>query len=300
MLQEIKPPKWNKVRISRLSRFKIWWSTRRATRNDGYGGEQYATYLSRLGGSFPVGEEDVILAACDDRYFERFALPLIASIAASSGEHALHLHLLKPSEHTVSHAENLRSSFGNVKFTFTVDLCEDAFSGNDIRIYYTAARFILAPAVLAAGVKRLLIIDVDALMQNSPWPIMDSLRPGVTIAFNSRPTEKRAWKKMLAGAVLYVADPVSKRFAGRLSRALLMNVGRPQQYYVDQIIPYYLSRLSERGTRDSIENLPAGLMSLEMDEAAAFWIPKGRDKVSEEFIRAQGHVDDSDDHIQAA
>ena len=158
---------------------------------------------------------------------------------------------------------------------------------NPTGIYYTAARFILAPLLLERGVKRLFIIDVDSVMNKSPWPIIDNMPEDTSVAFVFRSQMRRAWQKILANAVLFEADAVSKVFAGRFARALLMNVSRPQEYYVDQIIPYYLIDRGGSVARCRIKSLPGTLNSLKYGEDAAFWTAKGEDKNSEQFAAAQ-------------
>ncbi len=237
----------------------------------------------------PSGKEvdDLLLVACDDNYFEKFALSLISSMSSRPETHAIHLHLLKPSNETIARAETLRNSYANVRLSFTIDPCADAHESNPTGIYYTAARFILAPLLLERGVKRLFIIDVDSVMNKSPWPIIDNMPEDTSVAFVFRSQMRRAWQKILANAVLFEADAVSKVFAGRFARALLMNVSRPQEYYVDQIIPYYLIDRGGSVARCRIKSLPGTLNSLKYGEDAAFWTAKGEDKNSEQFAAAQ-------------
>jgi hypothetical protein len=271
---------------SGFSRLRIWLSTARAVIDSSYGEDRLADFRDRLGGTMPNGE-DLVLAACDDNYFEKFALSLLSSMNTRPATHAIHLHLLRPSRETVTKAEAFRNSYANVRLSYTIDPCEDAHKSNPNGIYYTAARFILAPLLLEAGVKRLFIIDVDSVMNKSPWPIIDSMPEDTSVGFVFRPEKRRAWQKVLANAVLFESDAVSQLFAKRLARALLMNVSRPQEYYVDQIIPHYLIERSGQSTRSRITSLPAGLNSLEYAEDAAFWTAKGVDKHSEEFAAAQ-------------
>lgn len=274
---------------SGFSRLRIWLSTARAVIDSSYGEERLTNFQARLGGRMPTGEEakDLILAACDNNYFEKFAVSLLSSISAVPGTHAIHLHLLDPSEETITRAEALRKSYANVRLSYTIDSCTDIHSSNPTGIYYTAARFILAPLLLERGVKRLFIIDVDSVMNKSPWPIIDNMPEDTSAGFVFRPEKRRLWQKILANAVLFEADAVSQLFTKRLARALLMNVSRPQEYYVDQIIPHYLIERSGADTQSRIKSLPTSLMSLEYAEDAAFWTAKGADKHSEQFAIVQ-------------
>lgn len=270
---------------SDFARLRIWLSTVRTTIDSHYGEGRLREYRCALGGLMPTGEDvaDLILAACDDTYFRRFAGSLLSSIKATGDNLALHLHLLRPSVDTVAQAEAMR--LADVRFSFTIDQCESAHPSNSIGLYYTAARFILAPLLLSRGIKRLLIIDVDSVMRKSPWPTIDSMSADAAAGFIFRPEKRRAWQKILAGAVLFTSD--SRILADRLARALLVNLARRQQYHLDQIIPYYLIERSSAAVRTGIKSLPKTLLSLEYAEDAAIWTAKGKDKHSEEFATAQ-------------
>ena len=273
---------------SRLARQIIRLRSAFATFVPGYGARRLFKFEQRLGGQKPSGMhgQDIILAACDDKYFDMFAVGLVHSMNTRAETHALHLHFLKPSDATIAKADALRKQFSNVRLTYTTDQCLDAHKANAQKIYYAAARFVVAPFILEAGARRLLIVDVDSVMRTSPWPILSQMRD-TSIGFVFR-NSYREWQRILAGAVLFEADAEALLFSRRLARALLVNVARKQEYYVDQIVPHYLIQLANRHVRARIKSLPVSIMSLVYAEGAAFWTAKGGDKFSEEF--AEGHV----------
>jgi hypothetical protein len=269
---------------SDFARLRIWLRTLRTTIDRHYGESRLREYRCALGGLMPTGEDtaDLILAACDDKYFQRYAGSLLSSLKATGDNLAIHLHLLRPSMETVAQAEAMRLS--DVRFSFTIDQCDNVHPSNPIGLYYTAARFILAPLLLSRGIKRLLIIDVDSVMRKSPWPIIDGMPADTAAGFIFRPEKRRAWQHILAVAVLFTAE--SQPFANRLARALLVNLSRPQQYHIDQIIPHYLIERSG-AMRSRIKSLPRTLLSLEYADDAAIWTAKGKEKHSDEFATAQ-------------
>lgn len=238
----------------------------------------------------PTGEEarDLILAACDDTYFQKFATPLLMSMDAMPERHHVHLHLLRPSEATVEKAEALRSSFANVRVSYTVDPCQGLHRDNSLGIYYTAARFVLAPLLLDRGIRRLLIIDVDSVMRKSPWPIIDRMPAHTAAGFIFRHEKRRAWQKILAGAVMLTERSESRMLARRFAKSLLVNLARRQQYHLDQIIPHYLIERSNTEARSRIQSLPPEVLSLDYAENAALWTAKGISKHGEQFAIAQG------------
>lgn len=272
---------------SGLSRLKIWVRTALTTYGARYGSDRLAAFKAGLKGEMPdpAIAEDVVLVACDDLYFQKFGLSLIASMGTSQDALALHVHLLRPSDATVAQAAALKAA--NPKFSFTTDDCHNRHPANGIEIYYTAARFILAPLLLEAGVKRLLIIDIDSVLNRSPWPIIDMMPAATSVGLVFRHEMRRDWQKVLANAVLYKGDDAGKLFAGRFARALLMNLTHAQEYHIDQIIPYYLVKGSNASLTARIQSLPTTINSLEYAEEAAFWTAKGEDKHSEKFANVR-------------
>ncbi|WP_428426528.1 hypothetical protein [Pararhizobium sp.] len=273
---------------SRFSCLKIWLTTAATVLSSSYGGELRDSFQRSLKGKMPTGSdtEDLILAACDDVYFGKFANSLINSINLAPNKHSLHFHLLKPSPETLQKVEKLKNSISNVRLTYTYDPCEHVNPKNSIGIYYTAARFILAPLLLEQGIKRILLIDVDAIMRKSPWPIIDTMPEDMSAAFIFRRNMRRPWQQILAGAVLLKGSEQGKLFADRLARSLLVNLSRLQSYHLDQIVPYYLS-LRGGSSRGYIKDIPPNILSLEYSEDAAFWMPKGKGKHEEKFLNIQ-------------
>lgn len=107
-----------------------------------------------LGGT-PSG--DVIMASCDSKYFENFAVPLIYS--ASEHDNNIHIHIINPTEQNISTAETLIKKV-KTKFTYTVENSE-----NNSREYYSCNRFLIAPSFLTTA-NKLLIIDTDCLLMD--------------------------------------------------------------------------------------------------------------------------------------
>ena len=61
----------------------------------------------------------LVFAACDDRYFHRFAIPLVRSIEANAPGHDVHLHVMAPLEKFAREADALSSSLAATDLTLT-------------------------------------------------------------------------------------------------------------------------------------------------------------------------------------
>ncbi|WP_244423909.1 hypothetical protein [Phyllobacterium sp. YR531] len=218
----------------------------------------------------------VILVACDDRYFYSFALGLIESIERLGKPEALHVLLLEPSSKVVEETAALAKNLKHVKLTYSVDPCVLAQGLKRREIYYTAARFLLAPLVLEAGVERLLMIDVDAVMNRSPWPMIPQDFDRQSGAFIFRRKEKRPWRKILASAVLLNNSPGSMHLANAIASSIAVSLSNKPNYHIDQILPFYACELSTRMFDEfSTSDIPAKLMGYHYEPESAFWTVKG-------------------------
>jgi hypothetical protein len=228
----------------------------------------------------PANGSDVILAACNDAYFRLFAVDLIRSVERIGKKQPVHIHLLEPTEDIVREAEALKRDLKVVALTFTIDRCVLAEHLSHRPIYYTTARFLLAPMLLKQKVERLLIIDVDAVMNNTPWTLFGPESVTTSGGFIFRRGMKRPWYKVLASAVFFNATADSARLADALARSLAKALTYKPKYHVDQILPYYLCSLAPRYLPGfSTIDIPAKMMGYEYESDTAFWTVKGKSNI---------------------
>ncbi|NTG84841.1 glycosyltransferase family 77 protein [Rhizobium rhizogenes] len=243
--------------------------------------EEYSAFSQGISGEMPNGG-DVILAACNDNYYRLFAVDLIQSIELLGIPQRLHLHLLEPSKAILDEATQLRATLKHVQLTFTVDSCVLADRLAYRTVYYTAARFLLAPILLNEGVERLLIIDVDAVMNKSPWQFFSDKAAFRSGGFIFRPEKRKHWYRVLASAVFFNNSGGSVRLAETLARSLARTFRYKPKYHIDQILPYYICSLARRRFWDfSTFDIPEGLMSYSYESGAAFWTVKGKSNIDQ-------------------
>ena len=186
--------------------------------------------------------------------------------------------------------EHLAESLKNVKLTYTIDPCILAAPLAHREIYYSAARFLLAPSLITAGVRRLLMVDVDAVMNKSPWTLLKAKSNSQSGGFIFRRNEKHPWRKVLASAVLFHATPGSSRLASALARSMAATFRLRPKYHIDQILPFYVSdhAASSFGIlRPSI--FPPKIMGYNYEPDAAFWTAKGV-KTIDTFVAERGKL----------
>jgi hypothetical protein len=254
----------------------------RAYFSPAFGRDILGRFEKGISGSLPeAAAGDIVVAACDETYYWRFALSLANSMESLGEQLALHLHILDPSDRTEEHVRELSGKLVNTRLSFTFDRCALAGNLRYRTVYYTVSRFLLAPVLLRRGAARLLIIDVDSLMKNSPWPYLEKLPPDLCAAFIFRHKQKRPWRKVLASAVFYSDSAPSLTWADLFARTAAATLVRAPRYHIDQIIPAYLSKIPGRFD-ESLRpgQMPAGVMGYNYEPDAAFWTVKGWDAKS--------------------
>lgn len=277
-----KTPGKLKKRHGLLVRLFLQLIARRALRSEKTGAKQRSQFAAGLTGKLPEPRNgrDVVLAACNDAYFHLFALDLIHSIERLGRRQALHLHLLEPSDAVIREAEALKRDLKTVTLTFTVDRCVLAKNLTHRPIYYTAARFLLAPLILKQGVRRLLIVDVDAVMNASPWPLFGQDSVSTSGSFIFRRGMRRPWYKVLASAVCFNGSPGSIRLAEALAQSLAATLAYNPKYHIDQILPHYLCSVAPRYVPGfSTIDIPEKMMGYDYEADTAFWTVKGKSNI---------------------
>jgi hypothetical protein len=268
---------------SALFQLRLRWIVKRALSSPRHGADFLKRFSDGISGDMPdlkFGRE-VILAACDSNYFSLFAVDLIKSMELIGVSQSLHIHLLEPSVEVLEKAWDIKSGLKWLNLTFSIDPCELSFGLVHRQVYYTAARFMLAPMLLKAGVEKLLIIDVDALMNKSPWDLLPTPSSGGSGGFIFRPQKKRSWYRILASAVFYSQDESSVRLASVIARSLAAALLLKPSYHVDQIVPYYACCFApgyDKAFR--VFNIPPSIMAYNYEADAAFWTVKGKAEIS--------------------
>jgi hypothetical protein len=272
---------------------RIWWNCWCATVSDEFYLKELAAFEASLQGELPTGRDvsDLILVACNDAYFAKYAHALINSAAAVDQHFAVHIHLLDPSQKTLEEIQLLQCRHSTVRLSFTIDQGEIANTLQYRNIYYTAARFLLVPSLLERGVTRVLVIDIDTIMKNSPWPILDQGVKSDNGAFIFRSRQWKPWKKILASAVYYRSTERSLKMSKRIAKSILATIHHKPKYHIDQVIPHYIMQIGLHRLRSTYSQMPHDIMSYRYAPSAAFWTTKGPEKEAEQFTQAKAQFE---------
>ncbi len=270
-----------RIRIARLTRQVA------ATPPNGSQGE---TFPLNLIGALPAREDSgVILAACDSHYYWRFAITLVLSIERHATPQRMHLHLCEPDQATLRHVDRLAEQLNHVRLSWTADdgKLADAVPSRDV--YYSAARFLVAPLVLEATKAPLLCIDADAIAMKPIWPAYEAARRDADILlFQQRSTLAR---KVFPGAVGINPTPGGFQFSKALARSLAAVLTTGPTDHFDQLTLRYLLSEMERRTAVVVKDMPLSLMDYGYDDASVIWTPKGQGgKSADTYHRARQEI----------
>lgn len=132
-------------------------------------------------GDYAGGDTPLVFAAADAGYAARFAELLAGNLAARAPGIALHLHVVNPtpeSEARIGRVKDLTQ--GHLDFAVTretTDLARFDGPGGHLpaKTYYSCARFLALPALLARYRRPILVCDIDLAPTRDPRPWLDEL-----------------------------------------------------------------------------------------------------------------------------
>jgi hypothetical protein len=99
----------------------------------------------------------VLAAACDRRYFQRFAQGFVTSLAAVMPTAAVHFHVIEADEATLASFAALEAAAPGLKLHLSTE-AEGPFRSG---AYYASSRFLIGPALLDRYGVPLVLLDVD-------------------------------------------------------------------------------------------------------------------------------------------
>jgi hypothetical protein len=269
-----------RIRIARLAHKMA------ATAN---GGQAQPIPLELIG-ALPAREESgIILAACNIHYYWRFAITLVLSMERHAVPQRMHLHLCEPDRGTLRHVDRLSRQLGHVRLSWTADDGKLAQAVPSRDVYYSAARFLVAPQVLQATKAPLLCIDADAIAMKPIWPEFEAARQDADILlFQQR---SKVVRKVFPGAVGINPTPEGLRFAKTLARSLAAVLATSPTDHFDQLTLRYLLSGLERRSAIAVKHMPLSLMDYRFNDGSAVWMPKGQGgKSAEAYHRARQEI----------
>lgn len=237
-----------------------------------------------------------IYAACDEHYFDEFAVPLVNSVKKNTTA-GIHLHIFNPrqdqldyysadSRVSITHEQvnitdfipatiNLKNSTDSVKYDRSVTAMKKSndtdLAQRVMKTYFACARFIRLKEIIHTP-QQVFAIDVDALVRKEI-----TVPAGNVDFFIHYITGRKA--RFLAGGMFLLDNVNSLSYLTRYSEELTTHIESDQLYWsldqdvLDSIVPNY-----QYGV------LPMTYIDWNMNAASTVWTAKGTRKDLAIFI----------------
>ena len=207
--------------------------------------------------------EPVVFAACDAKYFMKFAPAFVESISQNTS-HATHIHVTNPTEEVFALAAYLTTR-GKVTYTFDEDDLSQ-YTPEQTRALYASMRFLIAPFLLQHA-KQLMILDIDCMvMEDFNFPekpvgyFPREPLPG-TVGWEAEGT------KCAAGCVYFHADALN--VCNGVSETL---GGLDLRWFNDQIA---LNHVMNQVPEQFVHTFDGDFMDWEFKDGTTIWTGKG-------------------------
>jgi tetratricopeptide (TPR) repeat protein len=145
-----------------------------------------------------MNKDDILYLSCNSEYFDCFAKPLLVSLNKKIPPSQVHIHLIDSNPNHTIHAQEFCFLLKNISISISVE--RPTLPKGDIqyaRSYFHAIRFIRFYHHLLKYQKRLWLMDVDALFNNSPKILFDRFN-NKDISLRVRPARLEPWNQFNA------------------------------------------------------------------------------------------------------
>ena len=265
-------------------RIPVWLGTQAVLR----GGvtADYAPRLDLLGDLPDADGKPVLLACCDEVYFQRFAHQLaISACETNAGVHT-HVHIYEPSSRCLEDAAILQRRLGD-RLTISYEPPGRSPYKKASPFYFTSGRFAVAHRILDRNRAPVMAIDVDGIVRRDLEAEISSLAEW-DVGLILRPHQKRIWRRVLACAVLLNPTPAGRLFSARLAAAVERVLRRTPRFHSDQLLLHYLCEHCRRhGDSLRIVDLGERWADHEFRPDSLIWTAKGNARKLE-LVRMAG------------
>lgn len=287
------PIEIQKKHHSRIHRFRIWRRACKAVADPQWGAKAFETFRDSVSGTFPAPSgEGVVLGACNELYYWKFAVTLLLSLEQHERGVQVHLHLCSPSAELLAHVVVLARSLQQIKLTWTTDDGRLAGPLEYPTVYLAAVRFMVAQLLMEHTRSPILCLDVDAIAVKPVWPAYAAVQGLGDVALIVRADKKHPTRKILASAVGYNPTPAGLKFVSSVARAIASVFEIRPIYHVDQILIFYVMREMVKQEALAVASMPIALADFSFHPDSVIWMPKGWAlKNSSQYADAKQAVD---------
>ena len=234
----------------------------------------YAPRLDLLGDLPDADGRPVLLACCDEVYFQRFAHHLAVSACETNAGLHTHVHIYEPSSWCLEDAAKLQRRLGD-RLTISYEPPGRSPYKKASAFFFTSGRFAVAHRILDRNRAPVMVIDVDGIVRRDLTAEMSALGAW-DVGLILRPHQKRIWRRVLACAVLLNPTPAGRLFSARLAAAAERVLRRRPRFHSDQLLLQYLREYYRRhGDALGIVDLGERWANHDFDPDSLIWTAKG-------------------------
>lgn len=267
--------KWSDLKDSPVfwhRRIPIWLGAQAILR--GSVTADYAPRLDLLGALPDADGQPVLLACCDEVYFQRFAHHLAVSACETNAGLHTHVHIYEPSSRCIEDAAKLQRRLGD-RLTISYEPPGRSPYKKASKFFFTSGRFAVAHRILDRNRVPVMVIDVDGIVRRDLKAEISSLAEW-DVGLILRPYQRRIWRRVLACAVLLNPTPAGRLFSARLAAAVERVLRRTPSFHSDQLLLHYLCEHHRRhGDALRIADLDERWASHDFDPDSLIWTAKG-------------------------
>ena len=249
-----------------------------------------------IAGSWPDADDPrpLLFAACDGRYFERFAKYLAISAMVRSPGTRVHLHIYEPGSARFASAEALTGRWPG-RLTISHEPADRNPFGTPSKFYFAAGRFPIAARLRETTSAPIMMVDADGL-------VVRDLSPGFadfahsTAGFVRQFESVAPYRQILASAIYLGTDEDARDFFTRLGDAIQLSLQDRGRYHVDQIgIHYALEWRRAHGREVDVQQVDVRWSDSDFAPHALIWSTRGPRKARfEELLASFRDLDHAD------
>ncbi|MGH7030853.1 MAG: hypothetical protein ACREEZ_10550 [Stellaceae bacterium] len=245
-----------------------------------------------------AGLRAVYALAADAAYLRRFGRPLAASLARwGGGGLLLHLHIINPDQE--AHALLAELASGPLPLGISEEAVDlSAWEEDARRSYYTCARYLMLPELLAHYQAPILVADIDQMLLADPAPLLARATEGDVGLLLFENQRQNLLSRISATLLLAAPTSGARRFAVTLAAVLAEAIAQPDRmvWHLDQAA-LAVTQLGIEGVRSfgldpAVVHLAPGEPPAQRPSGAGlFWsitnsIPSNRAKLESPTFRA--------------
>lgn len=191
----------------------------------------------------------IVLACCDQAYFQRYGANFVHSYRQVAGETSLlHLHIVDPASGLATTVQNLAHHVGLGGIALTTERAplDDGVGPGARKTYHSCARFLQMPHFLARYRRPVVCLDIDAVLEASLAAVV-RFADGADVALSGREPRLGPWVDVCAGMVVAEPTDAGLRYF-ELVRNFVLHFKEQQalHWHLDQVALYCVGRMMQR------------------------------------------------------